>query len=161
MLPLHLKELALIDEVLADFVHRRLDFNSEFFYIPSPKTAPFIAKTFDINIDNMNYEGAKALLEAPMLSKSTLGTQKAIKEGIGKIFGEVVIQTKKEDSKLRPFEFSLKITAQNSINEQTLEAINTLIDEKKPLRDSMAGLDFAMPSIKSGILFKTSIQWRL
>lgn len=161
LIPNHLKELSIIDEVLGAFMHSKLDFKNDFFYIPDEKTAQLIAHTFDIDISNLTFYQAKKLLKTPMRSKSRIGTKEAIRDGISKIFGEVVIQTNKEDKKLRPFEFSIKAKITQNIDENVINAINNIILELKPMRDNLAGLDFSMPTAEKNIHFKTSILWRL
>lgn len=161
LLPKHLKELCIIDEVLGDFVNSKLDFTERFFYKPTSISAPLIARTFDIDINNLTFSQTKKILKSPMLSKSNLGTKKALKEAFSKVFGEVVIQTKTEDSKLRAFEFSLKTNINEGINEESIYAMNNIIKEIKPLRDNLAGLDFQMPTLQKKINLKTSILWRI
>lgn len=161
LIPKHLKELSIIDEVLGEFVNSKLDFTDRFFYTPNVKTTQLIAQTFDIDISNLNEDKAQKLLNTPMLSKSTLGTKKAIKNALSKIIGDVVIQTAQEDKKLKPFEFSLRVSIAEGIDESTLKSINNIVYESKPMRDNLAGLDFDLPNQECKIKFKTSIQWRL
>lgn len=161
LIPKHLKELSIIDEVVGEFVNSKLDFTDRFFYTPNVKTTQLIAQTFDIDISNLNEDKAQKLLNAPMLSKSTLGTKKAIKNALSKIIGDVVIQTAQEDKKLKPFEFSLRVSITLGIDESTLKSINNIVYESKPMRDNLAGLDFDLPKQECKIKFKTSIQWRL
>lgn len=161
LIPKHLKELSIIDEVLGEFVNSKLDFTDRFFYTPNVKTTQLIAQTFDIDISNLNEDKAQKLLNTPMLSKSTLGTKKAIKNALSKIIGDVIIQTAQEDKKLKPFEFSLRVSIAEGIDESTLKSINNIVYESKPMRDNLAGLDFDLPKQECKIKFKTSIQWRL
>ncbi|PAF53245.1 hypothetical protein BKH42_06875 [Helicobacter sp. 13S00482-2] len=161
LLPSHFKELKIIDEVIGSFLENKLDFKDRFFYKPTPENVNFIANTFDINTTNLDLVKASKLLETPMISKARLGTKEALKEGISKIFGESLIQTAKEDKKLRPFEFSLKTSIDEGINESTLQALKTIVEEIKPVRDNLAGLDFSMPTLKQNISLQTSILWRL
>lgn len=161
LIPKQLKELSIIDEVLGEFVNSKLDFTDRFFYTPNAKTTQLIAQTFDIDISNLSQDKAQKLLNAPMLSKSTLGTKKSIKNALSKIIGDVVIQTAQEDKKLKPFEFSLRVSIAEGIDESTLKSINNIVYESKPMRDNLAGLDFDLPKQECKIKFKTSIQWRL
>lgn len=161
LLPKHLKELCIIDEILGEFVNSKLDFTDRFFYTPNVKNTSLIAQTFDIDISNINENKAQKLLNTPMLSKSTLGTKKALRSAISKIMGDVIIQTAQEDKKLKPFEFSLRVNIDDGIDESTLKSINNIVYENKPVRDNLAGLDFDLPKQEYKIKFKTSIQWRL
>lgn len=162
LLPAHFpQDMKAFDEVVGDFMNKRLHFTSRFFYIPTQMNAQLIANTFDIDIRGLKPSQSYAILKSPMLSKSQLGTKKALKDSLSKVIGDAVIQTRMEDKKLKPFEFSLKTTIDEDINEESIKAINNIINEIKPLRDSCAGLDFAMPLLENEIKIKTSILWRL
>ncbi|MDO7253888.1 phage tail protein [Helicobacter cappadocius] len=160
-LPSHFKELQIIDDVLRDFFESKLNFRNKFLYVPSQENIDLIAKTFDIDVSNLDIEQKKKILKSPMLSKTRLGTKEAILDAISKIYADVSIQTNKEDKKLRSFEFSLKASIKKDINEEILKAISNIIEEVKPIRDNLAGIDFEMPKQKSNIKLKTSLQWRL
>lgn len=154
-------DIRAIDSLIGEIMDEKLDFTDRFLYEPTTISAHLIARTFDIDINNLTLNQAKQLLKTPMLSKRRLGTKEAIKDGISKIFSEVVIQTNKEDKKLKPFEFSIKSKITQNINEETIKAINNIILEVKPLRDNLAGIDFTMPLLHNDIHLKTAIQWRL
>ncbi|PAF50850.1 phage tail protein [Helicobacter sp. 13S00477-4] len=161
LLPSHFKELKIIDEVLGDFVNEKLNFTNQNFYSPTEQNAFLIAQTFDINILGFNLNQIIKILQTPMLSKSRLGTKEALKTSLNKVFGEVVIQSIQEDNKLKPFEFSIKANVDNGIDEEGLMAIKSIVEETKPLRASLAGIDFEMPCLQCDILLKNSILWRL
>lgn len=162
LLPSHFEELQIIDAVLGNFINAKLNFNESFFYIPNKHNAQFIANTFDVDITGLKPFAINAILQSPMLSKTRLGTQGAMKEALKTLNLKSQIQTIQQDAKLRPFEFSLKVNPQidEVFDGDMLSIAKTMAESIKPLRSSLAGIDVGVEMILQPSI-NSSLKWRL
>ncbi|PAF46418.1 hypothetical protein BKH46_07460 [Helicobacter sp. 12S02634-8] len=164
-LPSHYpKHIRALESIIGEIISERLDLDNVYFYDTShaknQEVLALISRTFDLNIAHLPLELQKEYLKAPMIAKRTLGTQEGIREALSE-YENIKIQTKREDKKLKEFEFSLQVELKGDFNAQALKDITSIVNDKKPLRDNFKGLDLSTPPFGVQIPLKMGVQWSL
>ncbi|WP_104749037.1 phage tail protein [Helicobacter cynogastricus] len=154
------KEIRALDEALGKLVAKSFKMPFKHFYNPTQNPhLGLLAHSFGVDLDTkLPINQQQAQLEAPLLKKIYLGTERGLKEAVFKVFGEVQVVTfaNKEvferetqtKSGLQPFEYLVTIAPDSKSTVDMERAINA-IKAIQPARDRFKSLkiDFPMSSL--------------
>lgn len=113
------------------------------FYVPNSTNKKAICSMFAIN-EEASLQETKNLVKNVLSIKENIGTQKALKQSLKQVLGDVKI--KQEES------FSFSVLLDSNLNlDSNLKTAYSIIEEIKPLRDRMVSLDLSLKNQESPI----------
>ncbi|WP_120952224.1 phage tail protein [Helicobacter sp. L8] len=165
------QEVRALDEAFKRLIEAHFTMPFHHFYDPAdnPHLIP-LARSFGVDLDtNMPLYQQKAQLEAPLLKKIHLGTERGIEEACAKVFGPVDVisyanqdthpQASKTKTRLKPFEYQVRIepSVKSTINAKRVIAT---IKQIQPARDRFKRILIDFPQVDFSMRFLSGAQLR-